>query len=136
MKQIDHPNIVKLVEVIDDPQSDLFFMGLFLFHLFLPLSLVVSKRSLGCRVWLVSDVWRCKVGTSAAYTLFSLSLQIRVELLSYFEMLTCSDFIYVLSCSLVGMLRCLSVGQLFLTSTLLFCFLWGSAGVCGRRLDF
>jgi hypothetical protein len=27
MKQLDHPNIVKLVEVIDDPESDLFHMG-------------------------------------------------------------------------------------------------------------
>lgn len=28
MKQLDHPNIVKLVEVIDDPESDNFYMGL------------------------------------------------------------------------------------------------------------
>lgn len=27
MKQLDHPNIVKLVEVIDDPESDNFYMG-------------------------------------------------------------------------------------------------------------
>jgi hypothetical protein len=28
MKQLDHPNIVKLVEVIDDPESDHFYMGM------------------------------------------------------------------------------------------------------------
>ncbi len=28
MKQLDHPNIVKLVEVIDDPESDHFHMGM------------------------------------------------------------------------------------------------------------
>lgn len=29
MKKLDHPNIVKLVEVIDDPESDYFYMGMF-----------------------------------------------------------------------------------------------------------
>ncbi len=28
MKQLDHPNIVKLVEVIDDPESDHFHIGM------------------------------------------------------------------------------------------------------------
>lgn len=28
MKQLDHPNIVKLIEVIDDPQSDNYYMGI------------------------------------------------------------------------------------------------------------
>jgi hypothetical protein len=28
MKQLDHPNIVKLVKVIDDPESDHFHMGM------------------------------------------------------------------------------------------------------------
>ena len=27
MKQLDHPNIVKLIEVIDDPESDNYYMG-------------------------------------------------------------------------------------------------------------
>jgi hypothetical protein len=31
MKELDHPNIVHLVEVIDDPESDHFYMGLFLY---------------------------------------------------------------------------------------------------------
>lgn len=31
MKQLDHPNIVKLIEVIDDPQSDNYYMGTFSF---------------------------------------------------------------------------------------------------------
>jgi hypothetical protein len=30
MKQLDHPNVVHLVEVIDDPENDRFYMGLFL----------------------------------------------------------------------------------------------------------
>lgn len=29
MKQLDHPNIVKLIEVIDDPESDNYYMGMF-----------------------------------------------------------------------------------------------------------
>lgn len=28
MKQLDHPNIVKLIEVIDDPGSDNYYMGI------------------------------------------------------------------------------------------------------------
>jgi [calcium/calmodulin-dependent protein kinase] kinase len=31
MKQLDHPNVVHLVEVIDDPENDRFYMGLFLY---------------------------------------------------------------------------------------------------------
>jgi hypothetical protein len=45
MKELDHPNIVHLVEVIDDPESDHFYMGLFLY-----LSCCVS--------------WTCQCGVS------------------------------------------------------------------------
>lgn len=29
MKILDHPNIVNLIEVIDDPHTDHFYMGIF-----------------------------------------------------------------------------------------------------------
>ena len=29
MKMLDHPNIVNLIEVIDDPNTDHFYMGIF-----------------------------------------------------------------------------------------------------------
>jgi hypothetical protein len=32
MKKLDHPNIVKLVEVLDVVDEDSLFMGTFLFH--------------------------------------------------------------------------------------------------------
>lgn len=31
MKMLDHPNIVNLIEVIDDPNIDNFYMGIFIF---------------------------------------------------------------------------------------------------------
>ena len=34
MKMLDHPNIVNLIEVIDDPDSDNFYMGIFSRFLF------------------------------------------------------------------------------------------------------
>lgn len=29
MKMLDHPNIVNLIEVIDDPETDHFYMGMY-----------------------------------------------------------------------------------------------------------
>jgi hypothetical protein len=34
MKMLDHPNIVNLVEVIDDPNTDHFYMGIFCYFFF------------------------------------------------------------------------------------------------------
>jgi hypothetical protein len=33
MKKLDHPNIVNLVEVIDDPETDYFYMGMLSIYL-------------------------------------------------------------------------------------------------------
>ena len=30
MKKLDHPNVVKLVEVLDDPEDDQLYMGIYL----------------------------------------------------------------------------------------------------------
>ena len=32
MKLLEHPNLINLVEVIDDPESDRFYMGNFVIH--------------------------------------------------------------------------------------------------------
>lgn len=46
MKKLDHPNVVKLVEVLDDPEDDNLYMGkAFTKNLALmSLSFVVAKR--------------------------------------------------------------------------------------------
>ena len=33
MKKLDHPNVVKLVEVVDDPEEDNLYMGEIFHHL-------------------------------------------------------------------------------------------------------
>lgn len=44
MKMLEHPNIVNLVEVIDDPSMDKFYMGIFFLFLFSFLPSDVLKR--------------------------------------------------------------------------------------------
>lgn len=42
MKMLQHPNIVNLIEVIDDPNSDHFYMGIyFLFLSLLPIEVII-----------------------------------------------------------------------------------------------
>ncbi|OAE24561.1 hypothetical protein AXG93_2415s1410 [Marchantia polymorpha subsp. ruderalis] len=48
MKKLDHPNIVKLVEVIDDPESDYFYMG-------------VTYRGRAADVWALGCTLYCMV---------------------------------------------------------------------------
>ena len=43
MKKLDHPNVVKLVEVLDDPEDDQLYMGNLSFYLSIPIFL--SKSS-------------------------------------------------------------------------------------------
>jgi hypothetical protein len=38
MKMLDHPNIVNLIEVIDDPNTDHFYMGIFCYFFGFPIS--------------------------------------------------------------------------------------------------
>ena len=35
LKKLDHPNVVKLVEVLDDKEQDNLYLGLFITHFFL-----------------------------------------------------------------------------------------------------
>ena len=43
MKKLDHPNVVKLVEVLDDPEDDQLYMGQYLsIYLYIYLSIIVE----------------------------------------------------------------------------------------------
>ena len=44
MKILEHPNIVNLIEVIDDPSMDQFYMGIYISFSFLSLPSDVRKR--------------------------------------------------------------------------------------------
>ena len=54
LKKIDHPNVVKLVEVVDDPEEDTLYMGrnYFILHLHLKflqhLSFLKREKFLKC----------------------------------------------------------------------------------------
>ena len=54
MKKLDHPNVVKLVEVVDDPEEDNLYMGMNIFTL--ALTLHSSVQCLNC--WSVGSYLR------------------------------------------------------------------------------
>ena len=51
MKKLDHPNVVKLVEVLDDPEDDQLYMGEWDYNRPKDVSLFLSGRAFSYALW-------------------------------------------------------------------------------------